>query len=94
MTQGAWRHRYGYGRPRPEFEVQPRGRPRWQRDPDKGPLTWSEGWLRWRIWFAYEMDDQATIDKWQARLVEMGLEPEDLTDVWWRGGLEYGELEY
>lgn len=79
--QTTWRERYGWGIPKPEFKTQPLRRKR-QKPYDlmKDPLTKSEKWLRWRIWFAFDMGDQESVARWQGRLCELNLPEEKVWD--------------
>lgn len=79
-VQADWRTKHGWHEAKPVFKAQPVRRRRKRFDVMKDPLSKSEKWLRWRVWFAYEMGDEVSVERWQARLIELGYEPEKLFD--------------
>jgi hypothetical protein len=88
-----WRDRHGWDVPKPVFKAEPKRKARRKKyDPRKGPITKSEAWLRWSIWFWYERGDMEAVEWRQARLVELGFEPEVLGD--YGGGEEIGEIDF
>jgi hypothetical protein len=92
ITQ-VWRNQHGWNATAPVFKAEPKRKSRPKKyDPRQDPITKSEAWLRWSIWFWYEHGDMEAVEWRQARLVELGFAPEVVGDD--SGGEIFEELPF